>query len=80
MFEDLALAEEILLSSAKKGLLRTVHTAMPLPTTMPQQLRGGDRGQTKEDLYLPLPVTWSMQWVHRSVAIKALGGIPCNLC
>lgn len=47
---------------------------------MPQQLRGGDRGQTKEDLYLPLAVTWSMQWVHRSVTIKALGGVHRNLC
>lgn len=79
-FEDLALAEEILLSSAQKGLLSTVYTAMSLPTTIPKQLRGGDRGQTKKYLCLPLTVTWNMQWVHRSVAIKALGGIHCNLC
>lgn len=53
---------------------------MSLPTTMPQQFGGGDRGQTKENRYLPLTVTWSMQRVHRFVAIKALGGIHRNLC
>lgn len=47
---------------------------------MPQQLKDGDRDQTKEFLSLPRTVTWSMQWVHRSAAIKALGDIHCNLC
>lgn len=54
---------------------------MLLPTTVPQQLRrGGDRGQTKEDLCFPLTATCSMQWVHRSIRTTALGGIRHNLC